>query len=255
MRNLWFGFLLLICTHPSFAFEQNHQKWTTVLQTYQNNQGLIQYKKLKADTTADANHVFNIYLSDLQNVKHVDFEKWPKNEKMAFLINAYNAFTFKLIIDHYPVASIKKIGGLFTQPWSVEFFSLFDGKIKSIDLIEHVWLRPIYKDFRIHAAVNCASISCPPLRHEAFVGAKLDAQLDNQMREWLKDKTRNQISTEENVFKVSKIFDWYKSDFEKWGGGVWNVIIKYMDNPISSDMAKNIKIQYLDYNWGLNEAQ
>lgn len=240
---------------PAFAFDHIHLRWSEVLKKYQNTQGYVSYKKLKEDAALDKKHNFYQYLAEIQSVKQSEFDRWTSDEKKAFLINSYNALTFKLIVDHYPVASIKKIGGIFTKPWSLEFFSLLEGKIKKLDPIEHEWLRPTFKDYRIHAAVNCASVSCPPLRSEAFVASKLDAQLDDQMKLWLNDKTRNQINYQTKVFKVSKIIDWYKADFEDWGGGVVNVINKYVTNSLPREISSQIKVQYLPYNWDLNEAK
>lgn len=255
MNKLILTFIFATFSQSSFGFDSTHKQWTDILAKYQTAEGLIRYKDLKSDETKGPNHPFALYLKSLSEVPETEFNKWSKNDKKAFLINAYNALTVKLILDHYPVKSIKKIGGFFSKPWSLEFFSLLDGKIKSLDPIEHKWLRPIYKDYRIHAAVNCASFSCPPLRHEAFQGSKLDAQLDDQMKAWLQDKTRNQLDPAHKVFKVSKIFDWYKKDFDAWGGGVVAVINHYMNPPVSRDVAKEIEIQYLDYNWDLNEAK
>lgn len=204
--------LLCVMLLPTigYGFDHGHVQWTQVLKKYQDKSGFIHYRQLKADM-ASPTHPLEAYLKDVQSVPLAEFEKWQDNQKKAFLINAYNALTVKLILDNYPVKSIKKIGGLFSKPWRIEFFSLLDGKIKALDPIEHEWLRPKYKDFRIHAAVNCASFSCPPLRNEAFTSDKLDAQLDSQMKSWLADSGRNRIS--KHKFEISKIFDWYKDDF------------------------------------------
>lgn len=252
MKYLVFSLLIAVALPTqSFAFDHTHAKWTKVLKEYQNAQGLVKYKKLKADATKEKSHPFNAYLSEIQAVKYTEYKGWQKNEQKAFLMNSYNALTVKLIVNHYPVKSIKDIGGFFGKPWGVEFFSLLDGKIKSLDPIEHKWLRPQFKDFRIHAAVNCASISCPPLRNEAFVASRLDAQLDDQMQAWLQDSSRNQLEGKE--LKVSKIFDWYGDDFEKWGGGVVQVIKKYAGS--ERTIASEVEVDYLDYDWGLNEAK
>lgn len=256
MRALVLLVLFFASNVSAGTFDHSHKNWNLVLKEYQNKDGLVQYGKLKVDTAKNpSSHPFVTYVADLQKVNFSEFESWPKNEKMAFLINAYNAMTFKLIVDHYPVASIKKIGGLFGNPWKLKFFSLLDGKIKTIDPIEHEWLRPVYKDYRIHAAVNCASISCPPLRDEAFIAQKLEAQLDDQMKKWINDPIRNQFAVNENTLKVSKIFDWYKKDFVDWGGGVANVFNKYLTTPIPLELQKKTKIKYQDYNWDLNEAR
>lgn len=240
---------------PAFSFDHNHSSWTKILKTYQIDSGLVNYKKLKKDIAEKKDHLLSNYVSELQKVSFGEFDKWTKDEKMAFLINAYNALTVKLIVDHYPVSSIKKIGGFLGKPWSVEFFNLFDGKIKSLDPIEHDWLRPVYKDVRIHAAVNCASISCPALRNEAFVASRLDKQLTEQMKLWLSDPTRNQIDLASMTLTLSKIFDWYKDDFVNWSGGVVAVFNKYGPSPISEEASKQVKIKFLNYNWNLNEVQ
>ena len=257
MRCTLVKYLLLIAflTHSPFAlsFDHSHAPFSAVLKDYLNSQGMVNYKKLKEDTKKDSGHIFNKYLADLQKVSFAEYEKWDKNKKMAFLINAYNAFTLKLIIKHYPVKSIKKIGGVLTKPWDVEFFSLLDGKLKTLDPIEHEWLRPIFKDYRIHAAVNCASISCPPLRHEAFVAEKLDAQMDEQMTTWLTDPTRNKIKTDAKSIELSKIFDWYKDDFVEWGGGIPKVLAKYLKTGATEQALSKKKIKYMNYSWDLNE--
>lgn len=246
---------LLLAT-AALAFDHTHSEWTSVLEKYVSSKGLVNYKLIKHDLAGDVAHPLKSYLSNLQKVSYPDFQKWDQPKKMAFLINAYNAFTVKLIVNHYPVKSIKKIGGFLTNPWKIEFFSLLDGKIKSIDPIEHEWLRPKFKDYRIHAAVNCASISCPLLRKEAYVAKKLSAQLDEQMRLWLNDRTRNELDSKSNVFQISKIFDWYEDDFVDWGGGVVQVINKYTGNkPLNRELASKIKLKYLNYNWDLNEQK
>lgn len=255
MKPIFTLFVAIVLANPAFAFDHSHRTWTSVLKKYQNTQGLVYYEKLKVDAQANKSHPLNLYLAEIQKVSLPEYESWSENQKKAFLINSYNATTIKLIVDHYPVASIKKIGGFFKKPWSIEFFSLFGGKIKSIDPIEHEWLRPKFKDCRVHAAVNCASISCPPLRNEAFVAEKLDVQLDEQMAVWLNDSTRNQIYAQKKLFELSKIFDWYKKDFDSWGGGVVAVVRRYSKSQISDEVASQIQLKYLDYNWALNEAK
>ncbi|MGE4130158.1 MAG: DUF547 domain-containing protein [Bdellovibrionales bacterium] len=240
---MWFfaGLLALSVHAAPQSFDHEYKAWSALLGEYQNAEGLVAYKKLKS--SGDLAPI----LSTLESVSYAQYNKWSDNQKKAFLINSYNAFTVKLILDHYPVASIKKIGSWFKKPWSIKFFKLLDGKIQSLDPIEHEWLRPKYKDYRIHAAVNCASKSCPPLRHEAFVGSKLDAQLDEQMKLWLADESRNNLSDKKKI-KISKIFDWYKSDFESWGGGILKVIEKHSGQSLSEP-----KITFLEYDWSLND--
>ena len=245
---------LTLGASQGMAFDKTHASWTALLSQYQTADGRVKYAQLKKDATA-ATHPFNLYLKEVQAIKMAEYKTWPKGDQMAFLINSYNALTIKLIVDNYPVTSIKKIGGVFSKPWGIEFFSLLDDSIKALDPIEHKTLRPQFKDFRIHGAVNCASASCPPLRHEAFVGDRLDVQLDEQMRVWLADTSRNQFDGKTGELKISKIFDWYKDDFENWGGGVKTVLKKYAPASAQAAFAKNGEISYLEYDWSLNEAK
>ena len=251
---LFTAVMLAFASTNVLAFDHSHSKWDKVLKDYQNENGLVNYKKLKADAN-NKEHSFNSYLSEVSGVSESEYNKFKSEEKMAFLINAYNAFTFKLIVDNYPVKSIKDIGSLFTSSWKKEFFSMLGGKVKSLDPIEHEWLRPKFKDYRIHAAVNCASISCPPLRHEAFLGSNLDKQLDEQMSFWLKDESRNRFDEKFGKLYLSKIFDWYGDDFEKWGDGIKAVVKKFGPKAAVEAIKKGGDIDYLDYDWGLNEAK
>lgn len=239
-------------TTASYALDHNHTKWGTVLKNFQNPEGLVDYAGLKS-AAKDPNHEFNAYLKELSSVSFKDYEKFTREEKMAFLINAYNAYTFKLIINHYPLESIRDIGGIFSSPWKKKFFKILDGKLQSLDPIEHDWLRPMFKDYRIHAAVNCASISCPPLRNEPFVPTKLEAQLADQMKFWMNDTTRNRYNAAKGEIFLSKIFDWYGKDFEKWGGGIKAVVNKYGPPSAQEALKNGGDIDFLDYDWGLNE--
>ena len=248
MRVLAFIFAMSLSA-TSMAFDQSHNQWTQVLQKYLNDEGYVNYGQLKKDAQ-DADHLLPQYLEAISAVKKVEYDQWSDHNKMAYLINAYNALTVQLIIDHHPTESIRKIGGFFSGPWKKEFFSILDGTLTSLDPIEHDVLRPEFKDYRIHAAVNCASISCPPLRNEAFVGERLDAQLDDQMRQWLADETRNRFS--DNEIELSKIFDWYGKDFVKWGGGINNVLKKYGPEAAIRAVENDSDIDYLKYDWGLN---
>jgi len=237
-------------------FDHSHTLWTDLLAKYTDKEGSVKYSQLKKELAdKGASHDFSKYLAALEGVSKKQYDAWGKQEKMAFLINAYNAFTIKLIIDHHPVKSIKDIGGFFTKPWSVEFFALLGGAIKSLDPIEHKLLRPEFKDYRIHAAVNCASVSCPPLRRDAFTSKELDAQLDEQMRVWLADDSRNSWAGSKDEIRISKIFDWYEEDFEKWGGGVKQVLLKYAPADAKKRITTASDIDYLDYNWNLNESK
>ena len=238
---------LLFQNTVAVALDHSHKNWTAQLQTYLNSEGLVNYKAWQKNQTA-----LDAYLKELESVDLATYEKFTANEKKAFLINAYNAFTVKLILKNYPVKSIKKIGGIFSSPWKQEFFSILDGKIKSLDPIEHEWLRkkPELKDYRVHAAVNCASISCPRLAATAFAAEKIDEQMDEAMRLWINDLSRNKLSGDE--LEISKIFDWFQDDFgsEK---DIKDILSKYANEKNAAYITPKKDIDHLSYDWNLNE--
>ncbi len=250
---IWILFTLL-CPISLQAFDQNHALWTQVLKDYVRSDGMVYYQRLKTDLTKKEDHPFRRYQKQIQDLRLQEFESWSAADQKAFLINAYNALTVQLILDHYPVKSIKDIGSIFRRPWKIAFFRLLGGTLETLDQLEHEVLRKRYRDFRIHAAVNCASFSCPVLRQEAFVGARLEEQLDDQMRLWLKDSTRNRLRSELESLEISRIFDWYQDDFEIWGGGVRKVLETYAPQELKGQQIFQRKIQYLEYNWNLNQA-
>jgi hypothetical protein len=235
-------------------FDQTHALWNDVLKGYQTETGHMRYKALAADLKAKPDHALGKYLKDVDAVPKATYDGWPDNAKKAFLMNAYNAHTVKLIVDNYPVKSIKDLGSLFKSPWKKELFSMLDGKIKTLDGIEQDTLRPDFKDARIHAAVNCASISCPRLAPVAFTADTLDAQLDALMRGWLADPTRNRYEPAKGKLFLSKIFDWYDEDFERSYGSVAKAVAAFGPKEAVEALAKGGSIDYLDYDWNLNEA-
>ena len=200
-------------------------------------------------------------LVQLQAVGRSEFERWPPADRRAFLINAYNAWTVELILRAWPdLASIRDLGSLFVSPWKRRWFHLL-GAERSLDEVEHTLLRgaPDHDDPRIHCAVNCASIGCPALRPEACRGADLDAQLDDQTRRFLRDRTRNRL--EGDTLYLPRIFDWYAEDFEQPFRGATTVpafLALYAD-AIGLDAAARarlaagaIGIDYLPYDRVLN---
>lgn len=201
------------------------------------------------------------YLAAVSAVAPAEFDRWDRTAQLAFLINAYNANTVELILTAYPdVASIKDLGSLLRSPWKKRFIPLL-GETRSLDDIEHGLIREAgrYAEPRIHFAVNCASIGCPALRPEAFLGDRLDAQLEDATRSFLSDRTRNR--TQGNALKVSSIFKWYRSDFEKgWRGAdtLARFFVLYRQSLDLDDAAVNrlkagkMTIDFLDYDWRLN---
>ena len=206
------------------------------------------------------------YLGALSAVPKADFERWDTRSQRAFLINAYNAYTVELVLTQYPnLKSIRDLGGLITSAWRKRFFQLL-GAERHLDDIEHGLLRGAanFDEPRIHFAVNCASVGCPALRPEAFRGADLDAQLEDQTRRFLSDRTRNYVDHDEQVIYLSSIFDWYGSDFAKGYRGADRLEIFLMGYAaalgFSAADAKAVQageyeIEFLDYDWSLNDAK
>jgi len=172
-----------------------------------------------------------------------------RNEQFALYINAYNAYTLKLILENYPVDSIKDIGGWFSGPWKIRFCKI-GGKRLTLDEIEHDILRPRFKDPRVHFGINCASKGCPPLIAEPYEGSTLDQQLDTSTRGFLNNPQRNRL--ERNTLYVSKIFKWFADDFK---GDVVGFFLKHAEGDLKARLSRakgNIRIEYIDYDWGLN---
>lgn len=214
----------------------NHQGWDVLTKKYVSSIGKVNYKGIKADISK-----VNTYLAHLKN--NSPKKEWSKNEKLAYWINLYNASTVYLIASNYPVASITKLNG--GKPWDKKFVKAGD-KTYSLNEIENTIVRPRFKDPRIHAALNCAAVSCPKLLNGAYLPKKLNTQLDQQTKAWINDATKNKLS--ENKAQLSQIFDWYKVDFKE---GVVVFINKYISTGIA--LEAKAKITYLEYNWGLNE--
>ncbi len=186
----------------------------------------------------------------LRILEETDTETLSRNEQFAFYINAYNAWTIKLILSAYPgIQSIKDLGGLFESPWKKKIARI-DGKILTLDNIENDILRPRFKDPRVHFAINCASKSCPPLQSEPYRGDILDQQLTEVTEAFINDPDRNRL--EGNTLYVSKIFKWYSEDF---GDDIVGFFIKYAKGAMRQKLKKDrkqIEIEYLDYDWSLN---
>ncbi|MFT4790381.1 MAG: hypothetical protein ACI95X_003228, partial [Paraglaciecola sp.] len=209
----------------------------------------------------------NEYLTTLSLVKQNEYQLWTADEQLSFLINAYNGFTLQLINQNYAkfqsgkVESIKDLGSFFSSPWKKSFFTLLDEK-HSLDDIEHNMIRIWFERPRIHAALVCAAVSCPPLRNQAFIADKLEHQLDDQMRQFLSDEQRNTLNLDDNRLQLSAIFKWYGEDFEKGQQGFNSLkdLIKVYQEDMADDplqltwlQKQNFSIRYLDYDWRLND--
>jgi hypothetical protein len=202
------------------------------------------------------------YLASLGQVNVEAFDGWSKAEQLAFLINAYNAWTVELILTQYPdLTSIKDLGSWISSPWSKSFIPLL-GESRSLDDIEHQLIRGSgrFDEPRIHFAVNCASIGCPALRAEAYVAAKLDAQLADQTSKFLMDRSRNRPTSDGLV--LSAIFKWYRDDFEQGWGGIDRLETFLAEQAIALELSaaqlarlqgETLPLQYDDYDWQLND--
>ena len=175
---------------------------------------------------------------------------WTDNEQMAYWINAYNAFTVQLIIRYYPLKSIKEIGGkipFINSSWDIKFIQL-GGETLDLNNIEHGILRKEFVEPRVHFALNCASFSCPKLRNEAYTAEKLEQQLNDQAKAFINNPEKNILGDGSSI-KISKLFTWFEGDFKKKSDDIPAFLSQFSKIKISEDA----KIDYLDYNWNLNE--
>lgn len=232
--------LCLAVVAPAAA-EPDNTPYAKLLAKYVKN-GEVDYKGFKSEEKE-----LDRYLEILEKS---DTGKLDRNEKFAFYINAYNAWTIKLILTGYPgVKSIKDLGSILKSPWKKKICRL-DGKVITLDDIEHKILRPVFKDPRVHFAVNCASKSCPPLFASPYRGADLEKQLDDASRGFVNDSANNRLDGK--TLYASRIFDWFAGDFDK---DIVGFFLKYAQGDLKKTLEENrnkIKVKYLDYDWSLN---
>jgi len=209
----------------------SHAPFSELLKQYVSAAGNVNYAGLKKEHSA-----LKAYLNTLS--QNAPSDSWSRNEQLAYWINAYNAVTLNLILENYPLATITDLDK--GKPWDKKVVTL-GGVTYSLNQIENEIIRPRFQEPRIHFAVNCAASSCPPLRNEAFVASKLEEQLEEQTRSFLRSEAYNALSGQ--TFRASKIFDWYGEDF----GDLNKFIGKYLDLPADA------KIEFTNYDWSLNK--
>jgi hypothetical protein len=248
------------------SFDHSHAAWTALLKKHVvlldgGKASQVRYAGMLADHAA-----LKAYLAQLSAVNAAAFDGYSKPQQMAFLINAYNAYTVELILTKYPkLESIRDLGTLITKPWGIKNIPLL-GTTMTLDNIEHDTLRAKgrFDDPRVHFAVNCASIGCPMLREEAFVAERLEAQLEEQALRFMSDRSRNRFNAGSGKLEVSKIFDWYGGDFKLGHKGIASLpafTAKYAnqlaDAPADRERvkAKDVSVSFLDYDWKLNDAR
>ena len=221
----------------------DHHLYADLLQQYVDD-GVVDYRGLKKEEAR-----LDRYLEYLAGIQP---DKLNDKERFAFFVNAYNAWTLKLILDHYPgIRSIKDAGSLWRSPWKKKIARI-DGRRMTLDEIEHDILRAQFDDPRIHFAVNCASKGCPPLWGEPFSGQNLDHHLDQAARAFINDPARYRLDG--NTLYVSRIFKWFAEDFNDDPIGFFQ---QYAEDALRMELerrAKDLRVKYLDYDWSLNGA-
>jgi hypothetical protein len=212
----------------------DHNSWNNLLNTYVSNEGNVDYLGFKKDKSQ-----LETYLQLLS--ANIPDDSWTENEKLAYWINAYNAFTVSLIVEHYPIKSIMDI----KNAWDIKFIELGD-QTYSLNEIEHEIIRKEFNEPRIHFVLVCAAVSCPVLLNEAYAADQLEQQLQQQGVRFINDPSKNFIKTKKA--KVSQLFNWFADDFTKNGS-----IIDYLNQFSTIKLEPNATIDFLAYNWDLNE--
>ena len=212
---------------------EDHSLWTSVLQTYVSENGTVDYKGLQNNKS-----VLQSYLKMLS--ANAPNNEWSIDAKKAYWINTYNAFTLQLILENYPLNSIKDL----RRPWDQSFIKI-DGRKIALNTIEHEILRPM-GDPRIHFAIVCASKSCPKLLNYAYESNSLEQQLELVTKGFINDPLRNNIN--QSNIKISKIFKWFKSDFPSR-----EAFITFLNRYSKIKISAEAEINYLNYSWNLNE--
>ena len=229
------------------AFDHTHAAFTQVLKSAVKNER-VDYAALKKNPDP-----LGAYIETLGAVSEGTFNDWSKSQRLAFLINLYNASTIKLVIDYYPVKSIKDIGTIFKGPWSQSVVPLFGEKV-TLDHIEHDIIRKKYGEPRAHFALVCASVGCPPLRIEAYDADRLSEQLADQGRIFFATSSKNRVDSKAGVLYLSPIFKWFSADFTDYAGSVEKFVAPYFgETDRKAIRSGDLKIKYTEYDWSLNK--
>ena len=259
--SLWAAVLLILPLTCLAHF--NHEKWDRLLKDHVISIKDGQVTQVDYDGFLKNKRILDNYLADLSAVGRADFDSWEKSEQLAFLINTYNAWTIQVVLERYPeLESIREIGLFPFSVWRRRVVELF-GDRYSLDDVEHEMIRGsgLFEEPRIHFALNCAAVGCPALRPEAYVGSRLYEQLEDNTKLFLTDKSRNYFADE--ALFVSRIFDWYREDFEKGWLGVdsvcqfLNVYREQLGINLDSNFCfhtDDIILNYLNYDWSLNRV-
>jgi len=229
----------------------DHSAFTEILREVVDERGYVDYAALAADPAPLDAYLRRLAATDPANLSDDD--------RLAFWLNTYNAYTLKLIVDNYPVGSIRDVvGGAFVPlvntPFKVEFVTV-GGEVMTLDGVEHGTIREEFDEPRIHFALVCAALSCPPLRAEAYVGDRLDAQLDEQARRFLTNEAKNRIPADEDTIELSKIFSWFKGDFDGNDTALQAFLAPYFDGDVRAKLEQGAyDVDFLSYDWSLNDT-
>ena len=271
MKNQWMMCAFVVLTAGMGAATQaaspaaySDRDWAAVLERFVDAEGMVDYAGLKTQRG-----LLDAYAATLEATDPKVYDGWKEQEKIAFWINAYNALTLRAIIDHHPIAptpgneafpknSIRQIPGVWDRRTAPVM-----GRALTLDRIENEILRARFKEPRIHVALVCAAVSCPPLRAEPYRGSTLDAQLDDQARRFLANPQRFQIDRAKNEVRASEIFDWFSGDFLPGATGPAakrNSLAAFVSRYVGEADRKFLAgtswtVRYVPYDWTLNEQK
>lgn len=257
-------------THEPSSDSVSYAYFAEVLARYVDDRGLVDYAGLRANRSS-----LDAFIADLAELKPDVCAAWSEPDKIAFWLNAYNAITLASVVDNYPIEpsllrrffypenSIRQIPGVWTErEWIIM------GSRYTLDAIEHEVLRAEFEEPRIHAALVCAAMGCPPLRNEPYTGGLLIAQLDDQMRRFLAHDNKFRISRDTGTVYLSLIFRWFGSDFvapAKSGvieghGAVEAAVLFTIADYLSPEDSAYLRsgdytVEYLEYDWSLNDQR
>ncbi len=224
----------------------SHELFDELLAKYVGDDGMVDYEAFRSERGK-----LQEYLELLTSNPPND-ETWTSGDKLAYWINVYNAFTIDLILEYYPVASIKDIGSsiqvpFVNTPWDLKLIEI-DGEKYDLNNVEHNILRKVFDEPRIHFAINCASLSCPKLRREAYKGELIDRQLQEQAMDFMNDPFRNEVTSQSA--ELSKLFKWWQADFTRHG-----TLREYINRFALEPLDEGGEIDYKEYDWSLNDTK
>ena len=239
--------LLLAALLPTLAsaFDHSHRAWNAIVSTHVKDDN-FDYRSAKSSAAKS----LDSYLDALAAVERGTYDDWSDTQKLAYLINLYNAATIDLVLEHYPVKSIRDIGG-DDGPWKLKIVRLIGKKI-TLDQLEHEIIRKEFAEPRIHFAVNCASIGCPPLLNRAYTADQLESQLAAQTKRFLSNRRINHLDGK--TLHLSPLFDWFRDDFTAAAKSVRHYVAPYFPESERKAILNEATLKFSEYDWALNDA-